>query len=162
MATNDIEDLRRRAAACQDAVAALAPAGAGIPGPPDEETGERWDRLHTLAHTAEMLTFWTRQARAMLDGAPGYGRGEEGYAARRVAIDSASDVGEAELLRQLRAGVDGLAGLLAGLTPADLARSVVYRQWSGEEEVTLGSMLDQMMVGHLEAHLRQLATLPTS
>src|SRR5215471_9343699 len=106
----EIERYRERALVATRQVGNLPRAGWGEPGPPDEQTGERWDRSHVLGHMAEMLPFWTGQLRAAVGGETAFGRGETGYAERRRAIETGRDVGEDELLARIDSGLAGLLG----------------------------------------------------
>jgi hypothetical protein len=113
-----------------------------------------------LGHLAEMLPFWTAQVRAVLAGATALGRDDEGWARRRQGIDGGRDAGVEELLRRVDEGLSGLLGLLADLRDEDLGRAVVIRDAGGRpREVTLRTALDERLVGHVEAHLRQLGQL---
>lgn len=55
----EIERYRERVEASLRDLAALQPAGWHDLGPPDPETGERWDGRNVLGHMAEMLPYWT-------------------------------------------------------------------------------------------------------
>jgi DinB superfamily len=134
-------------------------AGAGRTGPPDEKTGERWDRANVLGHLAEMLPYWTSQVRAVIGGAGEIGRGEAGYARRREGIDSGSALGEEELRARIDAGIDALLTLFAQMREEDLDRPVSYRSRTGEQQTDLRFVVEELLVGHTEAHLRQLQEL---
>jgi hypothetical protein len=155
----ELDGYRERLAAARDALAAAPLLGAGESGPPDEKTGERWDRTNVLGHMAEMLPYWTSQTRAVLGGSGEMGRGEAGYARRRQGIDSGKVLSEAELREQIETGIDGLVALLGEMRDEDLDRPVVYRPKDGDRQETLRGVLEELMVGHLEAHLRQLQDL---
>src|SRR5919199_6045813 len=132
---SEVESYRERVAAAREALEAVPELGPGVPGPPDESTGERWDRTHVLGHVAEMLPFWTDQVRNLLSGATEFGRGEPGYARRREGIDAGPRLGEEELRRQIGQGLAGLQALLDDLRDEDLDRQVRYRAQSGDREV---------------------------
>ena len=155
----EIERYRERAEAAWSHVGTLPRTGWGEPGPPDETTGERWDRGNVLGHLAEMLPFWTGQVRAAMNGATSLGRGDAGYAQRRQAVVTGRDVGEEELLARIEAGLIGLLGLLAEMKEEDLDRKLTYQSPGGEREVDLRYPLEELLVGHVEAHFRQLAEL---
>ncbi len=158
--SDEIESYRRRVEAARRDVAALPRVGWGEPGPPDEQTGERWDRGNVLGHTAEMLPLWTAQVRAVVvEGRTVIGRDEEGYARRRRGIDEGRGEGEEELLRQIDAGLEDLLALLASLRSDDLDRVVTYGRPDGEREVDLRYALEELLIGHVEGHLRQLREL---
>jgi hypothetical protein len=156
---SEVESYRDRVAAAREALEAVPVLGPGVPGAPDESTGERWDRTHVLGHMAEMLPFWTGQVRELLSGATEFGRGESGYARRREGIDAGPELGEEELRRRIGAGIDGLLRLLQELRPEDLDRRVRYSARSGDRDVDLRSPMEELLVGHLEAHVRQLQEL---
>lgn len=155
---SEIDGYRRRVAALRQQVMALPRVGWGELGPADERTGERWDRGNVLGHVAEMLPFWTVQVQAVLDGATEMGRGEQGSVQRRRGIDSGREAGEEELLRRIDRGLDGLQALLIEMTDADLDRRFTYRG-DAPREVDLRYGLSELLVGHVEAHLVQLAEL---
>jgi len=155
----EIERYRERAQAAARQITGLPRAGWGEPGPPDEQTGERWDRGNVLGHVAEMLPFWTGQLRAALSGGTSLGRGDAGLAQRREAIATGRDLGEEELIARIDAGLTGLLGLLRELGEGDLDRRLMYHSAGGEREVDLRYPLEELLIGHVEAHLRQLGEL---
>ena len=155
----EIEALQRRVAAARRQYAALPREGWGDPGPADERTGERWDRGNVLGHVAEMLPFWTAQARAVLGGGDEMGRDAVGMAQRRMGIDSGREAGEDGLLTRIDEGMVGLQALLADMRAADLDRPVQYRAADGQRDADLRYVVEHILVGHLEEHLGQLAAL---
>lgn len=156
---SEVAAYRARVEAARREYAALPRAGWGEPGPLDAQTGERWDRGHVLGHVAEMVPFWTARVRAALAGATEIGRGERGYAERRRGIDVAHERDQAELLLAIDAGIAGLLRLLDELDEKALDRRVTYRSQTGDREVDLRFPIEELLVGHLEAHLRQLRDL---
>jgi hypothetical protein len=158
----EIDLLRERVAIARREYEALSRDGWGGAGPVDERTGERWDRGHVLGHVAEFLPFWTGQVRAVLEGAEHVGRDEVGDARRRMGIDAGREAGEEGLLGRIDAGLEDLQALLGGLREADLDRRVVRRTPRGDRESDVRHELDQLLVGHVEDHLRQLRELPDS
>jgi hypothetical protein len=156
---SEIEGYRRRVTALRKQVAALPRVGWGEKGPVDEQTGERWDRGNVLGHVAEMVPFWTIQVRRVLDGVTEMGRDEQGSVQRRLGIDAGRDAGEEELLRRIDQGLEGLQALLADMTDADLDRRLTYRGHAAPRDVNLRYGLGQLLVGHVEEHLAQLAEL---
>ena len=156
---SELDRYRERVATAQEALEAVPVVDSTVQGPPDEETGERWDRTNVLGHLAEALPFWTAQVRQLLAGANEFGRGEAGYASRRQAIDSGAAVGEEELRRRIRQGIADLNALLGELREEDLRRRVTYRALTGDREVELRYPLEELLVGHLQAHVRQLQEL---
>jgi hypothetical protein len=156
---SELDSYRERLVAARDALAATPLLGPGEFGPPDEKTGERWDRTNVLGHVAEMLPYWTSQTRAVIGGAGEMGRGEAGYVRRREGIDAGKVSSEADLRAQVDSGIEGLLLLLEEMRDQDLDRPVVYRPKDGDRQETVGSVLEELMVGHLEAHIRQLHEL---
>jgi hypothetical protein len=107
-----------------------------------------------------MLPYWTDQVRDVLDGRTDtLGRDEAGYEKRREAVDGAKMVGEDELLARIGAGLDELAALLERMRDADLKRRLTQYSHRGSREVDLRYAMDNLLIGHLEAHLRQLREL---
>jgi hypothetical protein len=156
---SDLESYSRRLRAVREAFAAIPLLGPGEPGALDESTGERWDRSNVLGHLAEMLPYWTSQIRAVIGGAGEVGRGEAGYARRRQGIDSGHVQTEEALRSEIDAGIEGLAQMLAQMREEDLDRPVLYRTRDGERGIDLREVLEILLVGHLEDHLRQLQEL---
>lgn len=151
----ELDRLRERVDSARRGYAALPREGWGEAGPLDESTGERWDRGHVLGHVAEMLPYWTAQARAVLAGADAMGRDEVGAAQRRMGIDAGREAGEQGLLDRIDAGIVDVDRLLAEMTEADLDRPVRFRAAGADREATLGQEVEQVLVDHLEEHLRQ-------
>jgi hypothetical protein len=155
---SEVEDLRGRAEAVRRAFAAMPASGWGEPGPPDPRTGERWDRGHALGHVAAMLPYWTAQVRAVLAGADVMGRDEAGMAARRAAIEGSHETGEDALLARIDAGLAGVQTLLAGMRDEDMGREATLNRPDGtQSRMTLRELVDSLLVGHAEEHVRQLA-----
>jgi hypothetical protein len=156
---SEIEALRQRVLSARRGLHDLPLAGRGSPGPPDDQTGERWDRGNVLGHTAEMLPFWCEQVRAICAGATELSRGEAGYARRRLGIEGWAERDETALRAEIDRAIEDLLRLLEELTPADLERRALYRSATGESEIAVLFPLEQLLVGHLESHVRQLAEL---
>jgi hypothetical protein len=159
---SEIERYRDRLERARRELAASPLIGPGLPGPPDPETGERWDRSHVLAHLAEMLPYWSEQVRAVLAGGTEMGRSPSDWERRRRAVESAHARSEVALRGEIEAGIESLASLLATMTDADLGRQVTFRGHEGGRQLTLAEALERVLVGHLEAHLRQLAELTSA
>ena len=159
MTADPVELLRRRVEVAGRQLHAIPATGPGVFGSPDPETGERWNAGNVLGHVAEMLEFWTGQARTILEGASEAGRGTAGYESRREGIDSGRELAEADLRARIESGIAELLALLEAITPADLERPIVYHARVGEQSLTLSQFLDQLLIGHLESHARQLQEL---
>ncbi len=156
---SQVEDFRARVEAARQLYAGMPRRGRGELGPADDKTGERWDRANVLGHVAEILPFWTTQARAVLAGAEEVGRDEEGYAKRREGIESGDRLTEEQMQAQIGAGIAALDALLGVLDDLDLDRPAMWRSKTGERQMDLRTVLDELLVGHLEVHARQLAEL---
>ncbi len=151
--------MRARVVEARERLRAIPDLGVGRLGEPDPKTGERWNRLNTLGHLAEVLPFWCGQVRGVMAGADAMGRGAAGYEQRQQAIAGGPGLGEAELRLRVDGGINELMRLLAELKPADLERKVVYRTRQGDEAAPLRHHLETLLVGHLEEHVGQLAEL---
>ena len=155
----EIDGLQLRLEAARREYAALPREGWGELGPADELTGERWDRGNVLGHVAEMLPFWTAQARVVLGGGGEMGRDSVGMAQRRMGIDSGREAGEDGLLTRIDEGMAELQALLADMLDADLDRPVRYRAVDGPRDADLRYVVEHILVGHLEDHLAQVRSL---
>jgi hypothetical protein len=161
---SEVAGLRERVVRARAAVDALPPfATAGL-GEPDARTGERWQRLNVAGHLVEMLPFWTAQVRSAVEaGATSIGRDESGYQARREGIERGPRLDDAELRRRVHESIDGLLTLLGAMSDGDLARPVTTRVAGGESRhVDVRTVMEELLVGHLEAHIRQIEELPPS
>jgi hypothetical protein len=156
---SDLESYRRRAREAKAALAALPLVGRGDLGPPDEKTGERWDRSNVFGHVAEMLPYWTLQVREVMGGATQIGRDEAATLRRREAIDSGPAAPEEGLRRDIERGVGGLQGLLDEMREEDLDRTTLFIAQSGNREIELREVLEILLIGHLEGHIDQLRQL---
>src|SRR5919201_6693966 len=156
---SDLHDLRTRLRAAHERIVAVPQTGPGVYGAPDPKTGERWNAGNVLGHAAEMLPFWVDQVRGVLAGRTEIGRGVEGYERRQQGIETGATLSEEQLRTRVEGGVSLAAVLLDEMSPADLERRVVYRRRDGEEEASVGQLVDQLIVGHLEEHAEQLAEL---
>jgi hypothetical protein len=150
-----VQEYRRRLVTAREQLRAVPQIGPGTPGPADPQTGERWDRANVLGHVAEMLPYWTGQGRAVLAGADSFGRDEPGTRARRDGIDGGAAQTEEVLRGRIDAGAEAVLELLDELRDDDLDRPARYH----DREVTLEHLVDDLLVGHLEAHVRQLTEL---
>jgi len=159
MSVSEIDALRERVATARTQMDRLPATGPGIVGAPDPQTGERWNGSNVLGHLAEALAFWTSQARAVLAGATETGRGKPGYARRRKGIDAGTFLSEPELRSRTAAAVDGVMDLLSGMEDSDLDREILYRARSGERKMRLKDFVEELLVAHLEQHMRQLSEL---
>jgi hypothetical protein len=155
----DIQGMRARLVDARARLARLPIAGRLDAGPTDPATGESWHRGNVLGHMSEMLPFWTEQLKLAAAGSREVGRDEAGYQHRRQGIDRGGAATEAELKLAVDEGIVGVLGLLDGLSPADLERHVVYHSRDGDRDARVGELLEILVIGHVEEHLQQLASL---
>jgi DinB superfamily len=157
--SHDLPALRTRLIAARESLARLPISKPRHTGPLDPSTGESWHRGNVLGHVGEMLPYWTDQIRRAKAGSGNMGRDEAGTAERRHGIERGDAAGEAELKRAVDRGLEGVLKLLAKLSPEDLERHVVFHNREGEREARVGELLQTLVVGHVEDHLAQLASL---
>jgi hypothetical protein len=124
---------------------------------PDPETGERWDRRQVLAHVAEMLPYWARQAEAVASAGGGAEFGRARTSPERIgAIERDRHDDPARLLDRVDDGVGVALALLERLDDRAMA-TTGHHQTLGE--MTVAEMIDRFMVAHLEEHADQLDPL---
>ena len=123
----------------------------------DPATGEQWGPGNVLGHMSDILPFWTGEIRRALGGAEWIGRGDDGYGVRRRAIDAGPSRDRDELRAAVVTGIDGVRALLDELRHEDLARAIEHRRAAGIEQKTIGQAVDDVLVRHLESHVRQLS-----
>jgi hypothetical protein len=157
--THDPLALLERLEAARERLARLPISRPRHAGAPDPETGETWHRGNVLGHMSEMLPYWTDQIRRAKAGSARMGRDEEGVAHRRQGIEQGDVASEAELKRAVDRGIVGAAKLLAKLTAEDLDRTVNFHNREGDREARIGQLLETLVVGHVEEHVAQLASL---
>jgi len=118
-----------------------------------------WGPREVLAHVNEMLPYWTTQIRLVLAGDP---TGATPFG--RVATDPdrlgriASDrqLGCADLLDRIAAGLAIAEDLVGGLTPSDLDLRGLHPT---RGELTIGDATDRFVVTHLAEHVDQLEAI---
>jgi hypothetical protein len=157
--SHDLAALRERVVAARERLVRLAISSPRHAGPPDPSTGESWHRGNVLGHVSEMLPYWTDQIRRAAAGSGKVGRDETGAAMRRDGIDHGDAAGEAELKRAVDRGLADLLKLLDKLSAEDLERKVVFGNREGQREARVGELLQMLLVGHVEEHVAQLASL---
>lgn len=151
----ELETMLNRLTTARDRLRDVPLSDSHAPGPPDPRTGERWDRFNVLGHTAEMLPFWAREIRRALDSGGPMGR-EPGSSSRIEGIEAGRLIGEPALRQRIETGTEAALVLLRSLAEADLERELTTH---GATTVTVRYALDYYLVGHLEAHVAQLAEL---
>jgi hypothetical protein len=157
--SHDLAALRVRLTSARERLARLPVANDRHAGPIDPSTGEGWHRGNVLGHVNEMLPFWTEQIRSAIKGSGNVGRDQEGATHRRQGIEQGNATTEGELRLSVDVGIEGVLELMEALSPDDLERVVVYHSRDGDRDAQLGELLQLLMVGHLEDHLAQLASL---
>jgi hypothetical protein len=157
--SHDLQALRERVAAVRADLARTPPSEERGLGPPDPQSGESWHRGNVLGHMNEMLDYWTNQVQNAIKGSGTMGRDEAGTAKRRQGIDHGNAASEAELRRGVDERIGRVLVVLAGMTPEDLERSVVFHNREGERSARVGELLQTLIVQHLEEHVEQLAAL---
>ena len=142
-----------------DAIVALRPEiEAGEPWPLAERFGAepeaRWGPREVLAHCEEMLPYWIGEIERILaepEPAP-YGRTQTD-AIRIAIIERDRTLPIRELVDRIAGGTARYASRLPQLTAADVQRRGLH---PARGEQTIGQILEQTVVGHLEGHLAQL------
>jgi hypothetical protein len=157
--SHDLIALRQRTQAARGRLARLPAPKHREAGPTDPLTGESWHRGNVLGHLGEMLPYWTEQIRRAAAGSKTVGRDQQGATQRRSGIDQGNAATEAELKLAVERGIGGALELLEVLSPDDLELEVVYHSRDGDRDARLGELLQMLVVGHLEEHLAQLASL---
>jgi hypothetical protein len=120
---------------------------------PDPDSGERWDRGQVLAHVAEMLPYWARQAELVAGG----GQTEFGRVRsdpdRIAAIERDRREDPRRLLDRVDEGVAVVLAVADRLDDQALARSGRHQTLG---EMTVAEIIDRFAVAHLEEHADQL------
>jgi hypothetical protein len=153
---SDVDQMASRLRSTRERLQRLPLSKSHEPGPPDPKTGERWDRFNVLGHTAEVLPFWSRQIGRAVENGEKVGR-EPSSAGRLEGIEGGRLLGEAALRERIDAGVDAALALLASLKEADLDREV---DTYNVGKIAVRQALENFIVGHFEAHVEQLESLP--
>jgi hypothetical protein len=121
---------------------------------PDPETGEQWDRGQVLAHVAEILPYWTRQAELVVGRGNGVPFGRVKSDPERIAsIERDRHEDPARLLARMDEEVRGVLALLDRLDEKALARTGRHELLG---EMTVAGIIDRFLVEHLEEHADQL------
>jgi hypothetical protein len=121
---------------------------------PDPETGEQWDRGQLLAHVAELLPYWTREAELVVERGGGVPFGRVKTDPGRIAaIERDRNQDAALLLSRMDQGVEQVLALLGRLDDEALARTGTHERLG---EMTVTGIIDRFLVEHLEEHADQL------
>jgi hypothetical protein len=126
---------------------------------PDASSGERWQWGQVWAHLAEFPSYWTREIRNVLattgSGSPSFGRMKTDPS-RLGAIERDRTVPAQELMDRLRPQLEELRRLLSDMTTEDWARTVAHPSLG---TIGMDRVMEEFLVGHLEAHADQLDSL---
>jgi hypothetical protein len=124
---------------------------------PDPGTGERWDAGQVLAHVAEMLPYWVKEADKVVAGPDGVAFGRvKSDPARVAAIERDRRDDPLRLLARIDQGVAAALALLDRLDAEALGRAGSHQTLG---RMTVAQLVDDFLVGHLEEHADQLARL---
>jgi uncharacterized damage-inducible protein DinB len=118
-----------------------------------------WSVMQVLAHVAEMLPYWSRQAREIVarerDNEP-FGRTHDDPG-RVAAVEQHASNGLDTMLARLRSGLAEAVGTIRGLPPNAWARTA---QHARRGEMTIEQIVQDFLVSHLDEHSQQIeATL---
>ena len=123
---------------------------------PDPPTGETWEWGQVWAHLAEFLPYWLAQARAVIRGYSGdpvpFGR-VKSDPDRVAAIARDRNAEGPALWARTGQGIAELRAFLRDLPDGAWAAHGVHQTLG---VMSLQSIVDEFMVGHLEQHAAQL------
>jgi hypothetical protein len=157
--SHDLQALRERVAVTRAGLARLPVEADRGAGPVDPATGESWHRGNVLGHMSEMLDYWTAQIQGAIEGSATMGRDEKGAALRRQGIDQGNGLSEIELRKAIDGKIGRVLVLLSAMNPSDLERTVDFHNREGDRTARVGELIQNLVVGHLEEHVAQLARL---
>lgn len=121
---------------------------------PDPDTGEQWGRGQVLAHVAEILPYWTRQAELVVERGGGVPFGRVKTDPERIAvIERDRNEDPTRLLQRMDQGLQGVLALLDRLDEQALAHTGTHERLG---EMTVAGIVDRFVVEHLEEHADQL------
>jgi hypothetical protein len=127
---------------------------------PDQATGERWDAGQVWAHMAEFIPYWVGESRRVVAGSGDtptpFGRVKTDPG-RIAAIERRRRDQPDALLATVVADIAALRDFLDGLGDDAWTHRGVH---SRRGEMSLGHIVDEFLVGHLEEHADQLEGLP--
>jgi hypothetical protein len=114
-----------------------------------------WGPKELLAHTAEMLGFWSGEIDRILGGGPApvpFGRVSTDPG-RIERIGSDRELPTAELFQRIAAGANKVGTRIRSLSAVDAARIGLHPRLG---DMTVGQIVERFLVGHLEEHVEQL------
>lgn len=137
--------------------AGTAPHEALYSGPEGE-----WTAMQVLAHAAELVPFWAGQARKVAeqdrDGEP-FGRSTADVERDPDRLAAIERYGRAPLSSVEPSVRDGLALAREDLQAIPDDRWERTGRHATGQERSVASIVDQLLIGHLESHVRQLNAL---
>ena len=114
--------------------------------------------MELLAHVAEMLPYWLGEIERILAGPPEpipFGRvGSDPVRVALIGRDRALPT--AELYARIDAWLERWGHRLTTLTPAQLAKVGLHPRLG---EMTIGAIVERMVVHHLDEHVDQLEAI---
>ncbi len=114
-----------------------------------------WGPPEVLAHVTEMLPYWLGEVERVLAGGPGsapFGRVATDEV-RIALVGRDRTVPLRDLFDRVESDVERYEGRLGGLTAADLARQGLHPSLG---PMTVGQMLERLVIEHLAEHSTQL------
>jgi hypothetical protein len=154
---SELESMADRIRAARERLRRLPQSESHEQGPPDPKTGERWDRLNVLGHTAEVLEFWSAEIPRAVAAGDVVGR-QPGSAGRMEGIEGGRLIGEEKLRERIEAGTETAIACLGNFKDEQLDHMVETRN---QGTIPLRRALEIYVVGHLEEHVNQLTELPS-
>ncbi len=129
-----------------------------VRGLPDEKlyaaAGEEWSVMKVLAHAAELLPYWARQAvdvAAREENGRPFGRTHDDPDRIDAVEGHARDRLE-DVVPRIQAGLDETLRLLRGIPASGWARTAHHAR---RGEMSVEQIVDQFLVDHLDEHLVQ-------
>lgn len=116
--------------------------------------GDDWSLMKILAHTAEFLPYWSRQAADVASRSQNdqpFGRTHEDEMRIAAVEDHAHDRRE-QVAPRIRQGLDEMSQTLAAIPPEGWQRTGRHFR---RGEMTVSKLVDDFMVEHAEEHLAQ-------
>jgi hypothetical protein len=124
----------------------------------DDDPEASWGPNEVLAHTAEMLPYWLGEVERVLAGPPEpvpFGRvGTDPVRIALIERDRTLPIGV--LLDRVSEGADRWIARLGSMTPQELAKVGLHPRLG---EMTVESIVQRQVVGHLDEHVVQLQTI---
>ena len=116
-----------------------------------------WTVMEALAHVAEILPYWSRQARevaARAENNQPFGRTHEDPD-RIAAVERHANDRLEQVLPRIRAGLAEATTTMRELPAEGWAKTARHQN---RGEMTVADILDQFAIAHVEEHARQIET----